>query len=216
MSRTLPVLAALAAVLGTGLVHGLWTERWQRAPELEEAVARMDGLPGDLGPWQARPAAVDPEALAMAGAAGCWSRTYRHARGGPQVTVILLCGPAGRMAVHRPEHCYRGAGYEMVSAATRHSVGPGPGAPAAEFWSARFRREEGVRTVQLRIFWSWCAGGAWEAPDSPRWAYARLPFLYKLYVVRETDPDREPFPEDPSIALLRLLIPELTRALSRP
>ena len=41
MIRNLPWLSALALLLLSGAVHGLWTSRWHTSRELDEAVARL-------------------------------------------------------------------------------------------------------------------------------------------------------------------------------
>ena len=108
------MLVALVLVLITGVVHGLWTERWQRSPDVSAAAARLSYVPGDLGDWRCDPAAADQESLAQAGAEGHWICRYVHRRTGQSVLVVLLCGRADRMSVHRPENCYGGSGYQLV------------------------------------------------------------------------------------------------------
>jgi hypothetical protein len=216
MYRTFPLWLGLAVLVGTGLVHGLWTDRWQGSQELADAVARLERVPDRLGPWQATAVPLEAEVLAQAGAAGQRSLHFTHRRTGEQVLVILLCGKPGPISVHRPEHCYRGAGYEMTAPAAKErlpAIAPGP---PAEFWTARFRKQEETQTVQLRIFWSWFAGGSWQAPGSPRWTFARYPALYKLYVIRETTPGRERLDRDADRKFLNQVMPVLTRALTPP
>src|SRR6516164_3650916 len=103
MYRISQVFVALLLILATGFVHGMWTGRWRIDHELEEAAARLDRAPGDIGDWKARPEPIDADSLARAGAIGSWSRSYRNDASGDVLTVILLCGRAGPMSVHRPE-----------------------------------------------------------------------------------------------------------------
>ncbi len=212
MSRIIPLLAGLAIVVGAGWVHGLWTQRWSKSADLAAAVARLDKLPGDLEGWKAEPGEEDREALAAAGAEGWWIRRCTNQRTGDRVEVLLLCGPSGRLCVHQPEHCYSGAGYELAVPPARFtSAAGGP----AEFWTARFTKEDFSGPVKLRIFWSWFAGGAWQAPDNPRWTLAREPALYKLYVIHEEPPGPPVRVEDdPAAAFLRVLVPALSQALA--
>ncbi len=214
MKRVAPVLAGLVLVLGTGFLHGTWFHRWGKSPALEAAVRRLERAPGDVGDWQARPAEIDSEALALAGAEGCWARNYTHRVTGQTVLALLLCGQTGPLCVHRPEHCYQGAGYVMTTPAATFRLPGADGAAPAEFWTSRFTKEDATGAEQLRIFWSWHAGGAWKAPGSPRWTFARLPSLYKLYVVREVGPRPPALADEPAVDLLRQLLPELTRALA--
>src|SRR5262249_2368407 len=159
-----------------------------------------------------------------------WARVYKHGRTGESVTVLLLCGRPGRISVHRPEHCYRSAGYEMLTAPAPYqprAAAPLPPSPPSEgggggreepraFWTAPFRKQEADGLTQVRIVWSWFAGDGWSAPEEPRLAFARYPALYKLYVIRPVPETGEGTGDDPTLDLLRRLLPELTRALKTP
>jgi hypothetical protein len=206
-----PLSLGLAVVLAAGWIHGLWTQRWSKSADLEAAVARLGELPGDLEGWKAEPGTEDREALAAAGAEGWWIRRYVQPYSGAHVDVLLLCGPSGRLCVHRPEHCYSGAGYELAAPATHFSL------PGGEFWMARFTKEDLSGPVTVRIFWSWFANGTWQAPSNPRWSLAHAPALYKLYVLREEPPGPPGRVEDdPAAEFLRILVPALSRALDPP
>jgi hypothetical protein len=191
----------------------MWTERWSSSQEVDEAVARLEGLPDHLGEWQAQPIEVDEKALQQAGAAGHWLRRFTNARTGATITVLLLCGRTGQMAVHRPEHCYRGAGYEMVGNAAHQAIDLG-NHQAAQFWTARFVKDDPAGAAQLRIFWSWFADGAWQAPESPRLTFAGQSVLFKLYAVRDLTGPPQPAERDPSLELLRTLLPKIDKAIS--
>jgi hypothetical protein len=216
MGRIFPYLAGLALVVGSGLVHGWWTERWQDSTDLRAAVARLEHLPGDLGPWKQRPAKLDPEAERQAGAAGSWVREYTHETSGNSVLVILLCGRPGPISVHRPEDCYRGAGFELTAPPFPYALRSARPRLLMRCWCAKFRRQDKADPTRLRILWSWFAQGAWQAPESPRLAFAGRQALYKLYVVREMTNGQERLEEDPCLDLLRWLLPPLTRTLSPP
>jgi hypothetical protein len=213
MPRSIPLLAGLIVVMTTALVQGVWTQRWQKSAIMEAALHRLSYAPGDLGTWKVEPIEFDDEALAAAGAQGSWVQRYTDARTGVSVLVILLCGRSGKMSVHRPEHCYRGAGYEMMAEPMPYKLSVDP---PAHCWTTRFRKEESTGNVQLRIFWTWFGDGVWQAPDSPRLAFAHLSALYKLYAIRELPPRQERLEQDPSLDLLRQLLPALAEALTRP
>src|SRR5262249_2166850 len=158
--------------------HGVWTNRWQSSEALDEALARVDDVPKAFGSWQAEDEEVDADLFARAGAQAFWLRTYRHAQTGETISVILMCGRSGRMAVHTPDVCYKGSGYELSSSAKKINIGPAD-APAAEFWTGVFVKEKSVDAGQLRLFWGWSDGGQWQAPTVPRFTFRGLPFLYK-------------------------------------
>jgi hypothetical protein len=177
--RSLPLLAGVAVLVLSGVVHGLCTQRWQTSEALDTACARVPSVPLRAGAWTAAAVEVDPEPFEQARAAAYWVRRYTREGVAGSVTVILMCGRAGHMAVHTPDVCYRGAGYEMAAEPVRQNL------KAGEFWTARFSLPGRTVIPGLRIFWSWSADGRWQAPSSPRWAFGGEPFLYKLYVVRD-------------------------------
>lgn len=218
MKTALPIVAAMALVLATGLLHGWWTERWQRSPDVQDAVARLQDparLPCDVGDWKCDDTPVDQAALAQAGAESYWIRKYTNSRTKQVALVILLCGRSGRMSVHRPEYCYRGAGYEMVGSAVRTPVKVAADEPPVEFWTGLFRKEEPTQTRTLRIYWTWFSGDSWQSPPGdPRLAFARHPALYKLYVVHDVEERSAPPEKDSYLDLIRRLLPPLTRALT--
>src|SRR5262245_42628544 len=105
--RNLAFVTALAVVALSGLVHGLWTDRWGKPAILERALARVNEVPLKVGSWQGTAQDVDVETFRRAGAQAFWVRSYTDSQTGASVLVILMCGRAGRMAVHTPEVCYR-------------------------------------------------------------------------------------------------------------
>jgi hypothetical protein len=214
MKRALPILAGLALLLAGGVVHGVWTGRWHHSGELARAAELLAALPDEVGDWKGKPYEQDAEALEIAGAVAHYSRAFTDPASGESVLVMLLAGKPSRMSVHRPEDCYGAAGYAVAAAPIKLTVTPA-GQPGAEMWTGLFSRDDpGQGTSQLRIFWTWCGtGGRWEAPESPRWAFARRPVLYKLYVIR-TAGDQTPLHADPCVRLLGQLLPILNEALA--
>ena len=215
MTRILTFAAGLAIVIASGVVYGSWTQRWQESGALESTVAKLQSLPEQVGRWKARPAELDQDALDMAGAKGWWVRRFTDERTGTSLLVILLCGRAGPICVHKPETCYTSAGYALTSAPVRYAVRNDAETKTAEFWTGVFKKPE-VGGEQLRIFWSWYDGGAWRAAANPRWTFAHLPALYKLYVIRETNGRPQRLDDDPAAEFLRRLLPEMSRTLSAP
>ncbi len=210
--RLLPVPLGVVVLVAGGLAHGLWTNRWTPSRELDQVPQRLAGLPSNIGSWKGQPDEPDPEALQQAGAVGNYSRSFTDPRTGEQVLVVLLAGKPNRMVVHRPEHCYRAAGYELSGPAVRCKV-PLADGPPAELWTGVFSRDEAAGASHLRTFWTWYAGGRWEAPDNPRWHFSRQRVLYKLYVIRSVAGSTS-LESDPCLRLLGELLPILDRALS--
>jgi hypothetical protein len=207
-------VTALTAVLFSGIVHGLWTDRWAGSEELAAAVARLDDIALDLGDWRGEE--VQPNPGQFSTVSGHCYRRYQNRRTGASVTVALVCGRPGPVSIHTPDVCYAAGGFE-IEPPSRVTLPAGPDAPAAEFWTAQMQKTRATDRTTLRVFWSWNAAGAWEVPDQPRLAFARHEALYKLYLVRELTTTGEAAEEDPCLDLARQLLPELQRALfSRP
>ena len=86
------------------------------------------GRPPTVGDWEGRPLEVEPRELAAAGVIGGVLRRYVNRQDGRAVTVLLVCGPPGPIAVHTPDICFAGIGYDVVGAQARAAV---PAVPAA-------------------------------------------------------------------------------------
>jgi hypothetical protein len=210
--RVLPVLTALPLVLAFGVGEGMWTNRWGWSEEAERAAARLADLPRAVGAWEGHDEKLDPREVAQAKMTGYLLRRFVHRRTGAALTVLLVCGRPGPVAVHTPDVCFPGAGYGLTRKAERHSVSADGLAQPAEFWVAGFEKE-GAVSEPLRVFWAWNAAGDWVAPDNPRFQFARSSALYKLYVIRPLTRADEPPEKDPSTDFLRAFLPEAQRCL---
>jgi hypothetical protein len=214
----------LAIVLLAGLVHGVWTGRWQLTNEPQASAARLENVAMDLGDWQSRSLELDAQTLAIGEIAGYLDRVFRSQQTGEEVSTLIVCGRPGPIGQHPPDICYGGEGYELHKKKRQAFEVDGAKGPA-EFWVGDFRKTENGLPVYLRIFWSWSPDGAWRAPDNPRVAFAsypdlshlkvaaRYPALYKLYIVHRLAREDETVEEDPSLKLMKVLLPELQRTL---
>jgi uncharacterized protein DUF3485 len=213
MVRFLPAVAALLAVLVCGVVHGMWTDRWTRDQADAEAATRLGRLSLTLGDWEGQTLEIEPRLVGDV--SGFLYRRYVNQRTGAAVTLSLACGRPGPVAIHTPDVCYVASGYEAGGSGT---VTPrlGPGLPPGEFKTAQFIKTRATEQTHLRVFWSWNAGGAWRVSESPRFAFARYPVLYKLHLVRELSAPDEPLDEDPCIDLMQHLVPELQQSVISP
>lgn len=209
------VASAVLLLLGTAVVHGLWTDRWGDARDLETALARMDDAPLSAGPWAGKEQPLEPEQVEQAarvGIARTLRRQYIRTPGNDSASVILMGGRFGPLSVHTPDICYGGAGYVMAGKPIRCEVIRADGATAV-FWTARFHKPRTAESPPLRIFWGWNAGSGWTAPDNPRFAFRRKPVLFKLYAAREMTSLSEPLNLDPSLPFLGSWLPALDATL---
>jgi hypothetical protein len=207
MMRVLTLLAGAAAVAAPALYAGRLTGRWGRSGSLEAAAARVTQVRPELGDWRGRDAALDKRQLEVGGIESYLSRSYVNRATGAEVQVLLICGRPGAISVHTPDVCYAGAGYVQGGQTEKIKVGDD------EFKLGKFAKAAPVPDP-LRILWAWSpADGRWQAPDSPRQAFARGDALYKLYVIRRTGDDG-PEADAAATGLLRALLPELKRCLA--
>lgn len=213
MRRTIPFLLASLFTVLCGFAHGLRTDRWVVSKALQDAAARLDKVPTRFGDWEGRDQKIDGRELEAAGIVGYVMRLYENRRDGNAVSVLLVCGRPGRISVHTPDVCYAGAGFVAAQQPERLGVTL-PDRPPAEVMWADFVKEKASVPTQLRIFWSWSAGGPWAAPENPRLAHASHRALYKLYAIRESSGAPGPVEGDPGVAFLKEFLPALEGALA--
>ena len=206
-------LTATAILLISGVVSHLMARDTE---QLESAAARVAAAPRTVGDWQARDEATDDAVFEQIGARGYWTRTYVNQKTKESVLVILMCGRPGKMAVHTPEICYSGAGYDLSDQPTTVAIADGAAGESDDFWNAQFTKK-GPRTTHLRLCWAWNAQGTWEASPSPRWQFRGEPFLYKLYVSRDVSSQSGlAIQADPVADFLRQFLPPLRATLFPP
>jgi Protein of unknown function (DUF3485) len=213
MTRLLPLIVAVSAVVAAGVMHGLRTDRWGAKADVKAAAARLDDVPLKVGEWEGRPMEIDARQLTVAEADGHLSRYYVHRRTGAEVAVVVLCGRPGPLSLHSPEVCYAGAGFS-ISGDRQTLPLTGEGSPPAELFNARFVKP-GAAPETLNVFWAWKASdGNWAANSNPRVAYVRSTVLYKLYLIRRVVRPKEDLSHDPCLDFLRAFLPELEKRVS--
>jgi len=102
--------------------------------------------------------------------------------------VMLLCGKRGDLAVHTPESCFPSIGMEPAEAKVATPVKSQDGATSfGTFEAQRYKPTADAKgAVPSRVYWAWSKDGVkWESPTNPRITFAAVPFLYKVYVVRD-------------------------------
>src|SRR5262245_60307771 len=154
MKRFWPLFAALPLLAGFGIAEGVWTNRWGLSAAVEEAAARLARVPSTVGDWEGEDQELDARQVARAELAGHVMRRYTHRRTGASVSILLVCGRPGPVAVHSPEVCYAGTGYELVAPPKRQAVRTDSADAPAEFWAGNFRKG-GAIPEPLRLYWSW-------------------------------------------------------------
>jgi len=211
--KYLPASLCCLLLIASGVAAGLYTNRWASPADFGPIQARMDAVPTSLGTWVSRPAPSDQEALDRAGIRAHLSREYRDTRTGRTITVLLVAGKPGPIAVHTPDVCFQGAGYEQSNDQSSVDVGPA----GARFWNATFVKPGAAVQSRECVFWGWNAGDGWEAPEhrTVRMKFALRPTLYKMYLVTDSPPPGKTSTELWGDFADRLF-PELDRAIVPP
>jgi hypothetical protein len=208
MQRILVIASAAIVLIASGVVHGVWTDRWSDQGDLAESAQRLERLPIAIGEWHGTP--VEMESDANSGLAGMIARRYVHAKTGKAVTILLACGRPGPVCTHTPDVCYAGSGYE-VEKPKRFALASVTAQAPPEFWTARFVKERAAGKTNLRIFWSWHGAQSWQVADNPRLSFAGEKVLYKLYLVREMIQPDEPLDGDACIEFMQDFLPAFRR-----
>jgi hypothetical protein len=212
MLRALPLCAGAIVLALTGILPGIRTDRWGVSPDLRKAGERLEAVPEPAGDWEGQPFEISDRELKIGGVTGYLARRYVNRITSEEAMVIVVCGRPGAIAVHTPDICYQGLGYQMANRPNRVAI-PG-GKKNGDLWTATFTRTGG-QPDSLRIFWGWTADGPWQAADNPRFRFLRAGALYKLYVVRRLPWSAKKLEtEDPSLKLLEALQPQLAKCLS--
>lgn len=211
--RLLPVLLSIVTIVASGFLHGQWTDRWGTTHDVTDAAVRLDDVPITIGDWYSEELEIPARQIKAAEAVGHLSRVYRNRVDGSEVNVMILCGRPGPIAVHPPTVCFTGAGFGLDTEPEKFLVKAEDSSPLGEFWVGDFVKDSAAVRFRMRTFWSWNADDNWQVPNNTRVAFARYPYLYKMYVTRQLPSNEVPVSEDAAGDFLRLFIPELKRVL---
>lgn len=227
MKAALPIGVALGLLLVGAVVNGYWTDRWGASygdEQLQDYVARMKTVPKKFGDWEGKDQESNEEnemQLKAAHIVYAVQRNYTNTKTGQSVSVFLATGPQRHLAIHTPNSCFVAAGYVQTEAELQFPVEIEPehgvGEPMkAEFYTARFRKDESAGSDYIRILWSWNAGNGWLAPDTPKMTFAWEKALYKLYIMGQVQERGDDLRTDPRVQFVREFIPVLDKALEMP
>ena len=213
MSRTSYAYASFAAalviILAVTIVQGNWSERWGDHPELKIFAERVREVPLEIGEWHGKKTAEPSKRIRQAaGAVAMLSADYLNSTTNQSVRVHVVCGRLQDVFYHTPDRCYPASGFEAQGDPVRQTFDLH--GTKAEFFTSVFQRSEASGSVNLRIYWSWCADGPWVAPDQEKWTFAGRRALYKLYVETNAATDSTA-DNNAAVDFIKVLIPELQK-----
>jgi hypothetical protein len=183
----LPVTIIVFCLILVGTVAGGAVVRRSRLvaanPQLLVRAAQVLEQPLDkrVGNWQViHETPLDDRTVEMLQCPAHISRVYVHDQTGDRVSVTVLVGPAGPIAVHTPEICFSSQDYKIDSNRSAITIGEGEDTKQS-FWDVAFLSNDVVGS-KLRVVYAWSDGRRWAASEQPRIDYGALPYLYKLQI----------------------------------
>ncbi len=180
MSKNLASSLALATVLTltvmSGLVHGYLDARWTGGADIDAIAAQLPNLPEQVGPWvRVTDHTLTPSTQKQLRCYGYLNREYWNPQTGDRITVAVLFGPRGPIAVHTPEICYSSAGTQPLGSRVVESIETE--GQTDHLWHIQFSRGN-EPAANLDVWYAWSDGGPWVAGEYPRfWPTDRL---YKI------------------------------------
>lgn len=173
------LIMCVSLTILSGVLRGMVDQRWGMDESSNEAAVRVEGLPEQLGHWKAvHVDELDDEAKKMLRCVGNTVRNYVHEQTQESVSLVLMVGPAGPLAIHTPEVCYGSANFTTAEKRQQRLIKDVNG-DEHPFSVITFEENKMGKRL-LRVYYAWNKAGDWKAPASPRTSFAGVPMLYKL------------------------------------
>ncbi len=206
--RQLPIsfrfafLLSVCLAVTSSLTFGWLDGRWVSQPDMAATGNKLQELPDQLGDWRlVETQSLDANAARMLRCYGHTVRIYTNAQSGNRLTVAVLFGPRGPIAVHTPEICYSGQGVQQQG--ERERVEVSSGGLTHGLWKTNFLSKVDLQP-ELEVYYAWSDGGPWQAADQPRyWLTDRL---YKIQLAGPPTTEGQP---SESLQFLELFLEQL-------
>jgi hypothetical protein len=212
--RTLLIgtVIVVGVTVASGVVQGMRSNRWGPSDTLLQAGARIKKVPQEFGAWEmAKDDKMDDAAFNVLQPAGYIQRLYFNRDSGEAIRVIVLVGKSGPLSVHTPEICLAGQDHQPQGPRQAITI-PNATGGAETVWKTAFRMK-GIDAQELDVYYAWSPGGHWSATESPRFAYATTPVLYKLQLSSQVHSGSTGNACDPAIQFLTDFLPVLQQYL---
>ena len=220
MARWIPLILGLPLIAISTYIQGSWTHRWSHQPntELMQLVERYQSIPTMIGEeWVGEDTPYSKKELEAAGAYAHLSRSYHNRETGDRISIFMVCGYARDIAIHTPDFCYVGAGFEVENPPTQVVIPIAGNDTDAECWTSTFLKEGGAATVHQRILWGWTNGESWNAPNNPRLKFPGNSVLNKVYVITNIQGGKDELNEEhPAVQFGELFLPIVREKLYPP
>lgn len=181
----LPIAAAVIVTLSGMVAYGWIRARWDFGQIVERGDALQD-MPEQFGGWERKASKeIDENVLEQLECEPhhCFDYVYYNRDLNASVEVAVFFGPAGPVAVHTPDICYRNSDFKIVDS-RGVSVGED------QFQLLEMRRKS-LEKTRMHVVYAWRYADRWEVSDSPRFAYAFKRYLFKLQLAAAVPPTPE-------------------------
>jgi hypothetical protein len=178
VSRKFVTPLAIAATIAvvSGVAHGWLNDRWVNKPNLDATAAKLEELPKEFGDWLLVEDQELPDATqSLLQCYGYKLQVYENTKTGRRLTVAVLFGPRGPIAVHTPEVCYSGQGVMPEGDRVREVIDTGNEQHTLWRVDLQSRRDS---KIAIEAHYGWSDGTKWQAAEYPRvWLTGQL---YKI------------------------------------
>ena len=206
----LSVATALAMTVMSGILSGMASQRWGASQAAQPLAEQLQTLPADVGDWSLQEEAPLSETVQnILQCQGHLNRVYQNNRTGRQVSVAVILGPSGPVAVHKPSICYSSRNFIITDQESPIDIDTEVGKQS--LWFTEFQ-SKGLEKETLQTYHAWSFDGKWEATQEPRLAYMWRPYLFKIQVAAVAPPG-ESADEKTGIEFLKDFIPQLNDQL---
>jgi hypothetical protein len=201
------IVSALSLLLLGGVAHGVLSNRWGVAEDIQALGEQLSSIPMEIGPWKCEEEGkLDDRVVNILEATGYISRVYVHQATGEAVNVFLVFGPKGPIAVHTPEICYSSRAVTQTS--ERRSVPCDYDGKEGTIWKLGFETNT-IDKRSMNVYYGWTDGGPWQAANSPR--FWRTDFLYKIQTSCQATGKKE----DSTDEFFKAFLPEARKVMRK-
>jgi len=172
----------------------------------QQLAQNLCEFPKQFGDWES--VAEEPLTPAVERILRCYgyvNRVYWNSKTGHRVSLAILYGPRGPMAVHTPEICYSSRG--RVPIGKPEEVVPGGSLKGHSFWRLDFKHPSS-KSSDMEVWYAWSDGNDWIASDYPRFW-----ITHSLFKIQLSGPPGAPDEVSACDDFLQHAIPELKACL---
>ena len=212
-SYAVAVTTIVVLTITSGIVQGRLGGRWHLTQDEYHLEKKLEEFPRDCGSWELHETlSLTPYAQSELECRSYLHRRYVHRDSGKAVTVAVLVGPAGPIAVHTPEICYSARDYELHEQRVQATIRLNE--TQARLWKTTLY-PTGTAAGSLRVYYGWNDGRGWVAPEEPRFFFVGRRRLYKVQIVASLPPVSDA-QDDPCTEFLQNFLPVLEQYLVQP